>query len=403
MLLFKLGYVERVDFGITVSSGSMLRVQKQALLALPRAVTAASPRAVDFNISRPWFALTSTKVTAPARRSTLQICILGDNGVGKSSFVWNTTGLRAPGIGGDVEMGADYAKYSDSVVVGGCALRLDEVLAMSQQRNAPSRSSAAAEAHKILLSAVLPPTFYASVAAVPLEHVEKWLERSAASCDLVVLMFQCASAASLRTAMALESKLPTTVPRLYIATKTDTILSIETGTGGSGGSSGGVGTPGGGAGGGVFVPGRSAHSSSGSLKSGGGGGGGSGGGEYGNDSKVSREQRQAAHEAVLQTATLHISDNNLPPLALISTLTGDGMTDARSLIVDVATDPIKGMPRKNVKVGQSFMPSLKVVVATVAAISVTTLLAVYNKEVKDWINKLWSNFMNFRPTNILQQ
>jgi len=346
LLLYKLGYVERADLGVVPSSGPMETVQKQALLASAKQSFFSSM-------------FSPARVEAPAKRSTLQVCVLGDNGVGKSSFVWYLTGLRAPGIGGDFEIGVDYAKFNDCIVVGGCALKLNgekETSGTQVARKYSIAESASDKAHKKLLEEVLTPSYQLSVAAVPLDQVERWLQHCIQGCDLVVLMFQCGKPSSLKTCMALEARLPETVPRLYLASKTDLIFTSQALHAASAGSSG-------------------------SLK-----------GEYGNETRSSRESLKAAHESVLQTASLHIRERNLPALSMFSTLTGEGMTDATSLIVEVATDPTRGVPQRKSKPSETFVTSRAFV--TMAAVVVTlagaSLVARYNKEVKEW----WKQMMD---------
>jgi energy-coupling factor transporter ATP-binding protein EcfA2 len=353
VLLFKLGYVERADLGITASSGPMQSVLAQAL--------AASTKPSFF---RSLFL--PAKVPAPAPRSVLQVCVLGDNGVGKSSFVWSLTGLRAPGLGGDVEMGVEYSKFSEAIVVGGCALRLGSGVTASltggAARLGKGRSggdAVAAQAHAALLSEVLTESCELSIAAVPLDQAESWLEHCIHSCDLAVLMFQSANATSLKTAIALDARLPHTVPRLFVASKADTIPSAQ-------------------------VLSLGAHSPTQR-------------GEFGNQTRSSREALKAAHESVLQEASLHIQARGLPPLALLSTLTGDGVTEAYNTIVDVATDPTRGIPRKPTKDKSGFGISAPVVVVTTVVVGVASLalLARYNKGVRDWLDSVFLSTRTF--------
>lgn len=342
MLLFKLGYVERPDLGVVASPGPLESVQKQSLQA-----------STKHSFFRSLFM--PAKVEAPAPRSTLQVCVLGDNGVGKSSFVWYMTGLRAPGLSGDVEIGIDYSKYSDSIVVGGCSLKREELLVKSSP------------AQRDLLQATLTVSYQLSIAAVPLDQVEKWLDHCAASCDLVVLMFQCGKATSLKTAIALEARLPDSVPRLYLASKTDTIVAAHS---------------------------LNVSASTSSMRSDRSDRGDRAGdrAEYGNETRSSREALKAAHETVLQAASLHIKDRNLPPLAMLSTLSGEGISEACSLIVDVSTDPIRGIPRKTVKPSTSLITSPPFLAFSTLALGIATFtLWKYNKEVKDWFKHLFAS------------
>jgi hypothetical protein len=249
-------------------------------------------------------------------------------------------------------------------VVGGCSVKLPQN--EGGRKSAPGDASKPAKTHKELLHDMLTPTYYLSVAAVPLDQVEKWLEHCIESCDLVVLMFQCGKASSLQTCLALESRLPENVPRVYVASKTDLIFTSQA---------------------------LNMHSiSSNSLK-----------GEYGNETKSSRESLKASHESVLQTASLHIKERSLPALAMFSTLTGEGTGDVTSLIIDVATEPAKGVPPRKRKSSGNY-PSIHAVMAVTSVMlgALTISLAVrYQKEVKDWFNHMVDSTRSFFSAGLL--
>eukprot|EP00601_Ochromonadales_sp_CCMP2298_P020292 CAMPEP_0173324208 /NCGR_PEP_ID=MMETSP1143-20121109/30931_1 /TAXON_ID=483371 /ORGANISM="non described non described, Strain CCMP2298" /LENGTH=750 /DNA_ID=CAMNT_0014268231 /DNA_START=156 /DNA_END=2408 /DNA_ORIENTATION=+ len=322
-LLFKLGYVEREDLGVLASAGPLLRVQQQVL----------AHQKYSFYDSL-WL---RPMVDLPPRRDVLQVCVLGDNGVGKSSFVWRLSGLRAPGIGGDVELGVDYSKYNDCIVVGGCSQRLADVLSSRGVASPISGSvkkwgepsgkakqqaeAVRAEQDEVLRLAVSD-TYHLSIAAVPLDHVETWLAQCAAGCDLVLLMFQCADLESLRTAIALEERLPKDVPR--------------------------------------------------------------------------REQVLAEHEAVLEAALLHTQEQQLPAPQLLSTLTGEGLPAAYEQMVEVATDPHRGLPRASRAPRKSGVSiSTLRILSAVGIFSLSVVMLRYNKEVKDWIRQVCDSTREF--------
>jgi DNA-binding NarL/FixJ family response regulator len=217
---------------------------------------------------------------------------------------------------------------------------------------------------RALLRTVLTEPYHVSVAAVPLDQAEAWLENCAESCDLAVLMFQCANMQSLRTAIGLDARLPSHVPRLFLASKSDTIPSAQV-------LSLGVHSP--------SVSGR---------------------GEFGNTTRTTREALKSAHEAVLQEASLHLQARGLPPLALVSTLSGEGVTEAQNLILDVATDPERGLPKDKPKAAQSFALTLTSVASAAAIFTVVGSLTVgllwhFNPRVKEVLNEWWASLRKF--------
>lgn len=375
VLLFKLGYVERDDLGVVPSSGPMQSVLSQA------AAASAEPSFIRRLIS-------SRRPEAPTARSVLQVCVLGDDGVGKSSFVWQVTGMRAPGLVGDTDLGVQYAKFSEAILVGGWTEHHQHQHHVSGTQRPPTPqpqslsgtgsgtnlthlpiranvpggvgSTSDAGAHnKAPLRSVLTDPYQVSVTAVPLAQVEAWLETSVKSCDLVVLMFQCANVKSLSTAIILDAKLPPQVPRIFLASKSDTVPSPQ-------------------------VLSLGAHSPSSQR------------GEFGNQTRATRESMKAMHEKVLQEAASHLQARGLPPLALLSTLTGDGVVDAQHLIVDVATCPERGLPKDKPKAASGISVTASTVlwatglVASLGGLSVW-LLWTYNPKARDWINEWLAN------------
>lgn len=102
----------------------------------------------------------------PAPRRSVRICVLGDNRVGKSSFVWHLSGLIPPGIEADVEVGTDYPKPADTIVVGGCrqtTIRQSMIVAGTGATVAPVNTTAMASA--ITLAPHLTSPFFMSFSA----------------------------------------------------------------------------------------------------------------------------------------------------------------------------------------------------------------------------------------------
>lgn len=173
-------------------------------------------------------------------RSAIRVCLLGDNGVGKATFVWHVSRLRPPGAE-IVEVGADYRKPLDTIVVGGCSqlTAAPTVVAGALQRrrqqlseailnnitsvNSNSNNSGGLGGGLLPLpSHLTTPTFFMTFAAIPQEHYSYWVaEDGLANCDIAVLMFQCGNSDSLDIALQLEAGLPQEMPRVFVGTKVD--------------------------------------------------------------------------------------------------------------------------------------------------------------------------------------
>ena len=336
--MYKLGYVERSDLGTVPSSGTVPEVETQAVAA----ATKPSFFRSLFSTVRP---------ESPSPRSILQVCVLGGDGVGKSSFVWDLTGLRAPGLGDDVEIGSEYSKFSDAVVVGGCTVRRANMPAAKTSSTAESSGSMSSHSndhHRNALRGVLTDPFHLSISAIPLKNTDQWRESCVHSCDLVVLMFQCGVPESLEVAISLEQQLPATIPRIFVASKSDMIPSAQ-------------------------VIGLGSHTGSRS--------------EFGNETRSTREALKATHEHMLQEAYLHVNAHHLPALTQFSTLTGEGVDEAYSLIVDTVVDPQKGIPRQSS--AQKAGYHMSTAVALVTSLCVIGLGSVYmlHRPFKDWLNE----------------
>ena len=219
---------------------------------------------------------------------------------------------------------------------------------------------------------------------MPLDLVEKWLQSSIHTCDVAVLMYQCANPVSLDTALSLEALLPADMPRLYLASKVDliprstamlsssstTTMSMSSSTSSSSSSSSAMSS-------------KSSGSASASASA--------------TQRLLEAERRRrevilSAHERVLEKATLHLRENNLPPVQTISAVDEGGISDAYHAIIDLVTEPEKGIPHKDSK-PQSGLAGSRALVAVTAVVGLVSLSAVvyhYNKEVKDWLH----TFMN---------
>lgn len=195
VLLFKLGYAERGDYGIIASSGVVLDL-------IPKFTRRRSKLAV---FHRQVVNTILGKHHKPSvtlhPKQIVRVCILGDNNVGKSSYVWHISGLTPPGSHSTdniVERGIEYEKPIETIVIGGCA-----------------QSSIGDVEH------LTTPSYLLSLSAIPLEHVKTCSKVLLSSCDVVILMFQCGDIASFQLALDLEATLPHTLPRIFIGTKVD--------------------------------------------------------------------------------------------------------------------------------------------------------------------------------------
>lgn len=364
-LLYELGYAERVDLGIVTSSTTIQQLYFQQ----------RQQKASLWNPSHLLFPKEHQKVIP--QRSMIRIGILGDNRVGKSSFVWHMSNLRPPGVDDeDVEKSIDYEKPLETIVIGGCmmsrrslhsnksynhengfiaALAGNSGAALSSSSSPPmssrtsSNTSSPASLHKTSSSggnsqgddnqSYLPDTFQLSFAAIPLEHSDKWKEHCLSSCDVILLMFQCGDMESLETVMKLEKELPSRMPRLYIASKSDLLL-------------------------------NQSYQHPTNL-----------GAKY-------KELRQA-HELVLQTITLHIQEHQLLPVLMTSTISNTGIEETMEAIRSVVTNPMQGIPlHERKEKTASYGKPLMLLTAAVTITSLSVFLVKYHKEVKDWFDQM---------------
>lgn len=327
MLLFKLGYVERDDLGVKIAEGNVLNIASCYIYDSLWTSVASSLNFVP-------------KADVIEPRATVKVCVLGDNRVGKSSFVWRLSGLKVPGSD-EVEKGVENVKKADSVVIGGfCKKRSNRTAAFA------TASSAVAEKGSDVLHAApttvkhLKGKYYLSISSVPLEVSQTWIARNIVSCDLVVLMFECGHVESLETVLELEKLLPPNIPRIFLASKSD-LLPVS----------------------------RSVASAVGNA-----------------EDDITRR-----HEIVLQKITLHLQEEGLLPVQMLSSTTGDGICSTVASIASIMEDPETAIPVKHRRqqTTSSWLSTKSVaVVAAAVGIMAMTLIIRYNKDLKAWIKDL---------------
>lgn len=338
ILLFKLGYAERGngDYGIIPSAGVVVDV-------IPKFARRRSQFAVFYRRVIATLIGGKSRQNASFKAQTelhpkqvVRVCILGDNSVGKSSFVWHVSGLTPPGSlsssrNNILERGAEYEKPIETIVIGGCAQTASAIQ--------PAANTAAA-----VVEHLTSPSYLLSLSAIPLEHVKKWSTKSLSSCDIAILMFQCGDANSLQLAYELEEMLPTKLPRIFLGSKVDFFVSPKSN---------------------VNV----------SLL---------------NSSKMHVDKLEM-HEKVLQDVTLHLMENDLPNVILTSTQDeGIAITDALQLIHNVLQAPLTAIPLKHRPRPLKFYQQPSTAIAISAAIGVASVAAMFlvssssYKEVKEW-------------------
>jgi hypothetical protein len=345
-LLFSLGYAEREELGTCVSSPPLGR---------PDAGTsgvASSNSAADkdaegriattgggiFDLLSSTLSLGGTSAALAAAhnklvpRSTLKICVLGDNSVGKSSFVWNISGVPAPGIP-DVEKGVKNAKSQDAVIVGGVCVPLrgmlrftpnggDRAVLLPDGRRLSDAEGGRRGTDSILGADStledLQNVLYLCVSAIPRDQTASWLATHAESCDMALLMFDCGSEETFNTAVAMEQLLPDGMPRLFLGSKADL--------------------------GDDEMAARATDSSS-------------------SSSSRSSSTRHNNHKlsAAVQSAAFYVQQHDLPPVMQTSIVSGDGIREVLGAVRDVALQPLGAVPvaqRPGRPAAAAFYPSL---------------------------------------------
>jgi GTPase SAR1 family protein len=213
-------------------------------------------------------------------RKLIRIGILGDRGVGKQSFIWRVTGLTPPGSISltssmmtvesslSIERGAgDYAKPIDSVLFGGCMQSLQTHSNHNNNNNNHNSNNISNNNNTInnsynhliatavtsfshyatttlsTLTTTTPTTpttntsntssttqhiaseYFLAMMALPLDEFQRDATQYLQVCDLIILMFQCGNQDSLNTVYLVEEQLPQDLPRIYIGSKSDLVVS----------------------------------------------------------------------------------------------------------------------------------------------------------------------------------
>eukprot|EP01038_Epipyxis_sp_PR26KG_P011990 gene11990-16052_t len=212
ILLFRLGYVERSDFGIVNSLPSLfeLHYPKSYFPLFNNFIIFAKQL---FNKNKALKSIKSNN-NIHNHKSIIKIAVFGDNNVGKSSFVWKMSGLNAPGEI-DIEKGMENMKAEDSVVIGGFILSNNH------------------ESHERDYNK----SVFISLAAVPMNHLEAWLSINIETIDIIIFMYQVGDINSLNTIINIEEdfidknnelkKKNQSIPRLYIGNKSDLIPNLQ--------------------------------------------------------------------------------------------------------------------------------------------------------------------------------
>eukprot|EP01039_Chlorochromonas_danica_P004509 gene4509-4945_t len=344
ILLFKLGYVDRPDLGLVGSKGTVRTLQEE----YDRLKTPKSSWPSLF-----YSPFSSSSNNNPFRkRTTANICVLGDNGVGKSSLVYHLSDLTPPGARDilGVEKGQSGQKAFESIVVGSCMVDIGHLnenpasvasgphssMAVVQ----PSHGVASKDSCKNISDK--PPSvghlknpLCTVFTAIPKEHIQQWMKTSIHSCDCVVIVFQCGDLSSLQYAWKVNEMLPDHIPRLFVAQKVD------------------------------LLQGASRYKNSDLLRK---------------------------HEEVLEAAVLYASEHDLPKVHCISTMNASGMKEFMITVEDVLLHPLKGLPKryKIAREAAAFNTRVLIYLSTaVSIVSLSTLLWRYNKEVKSWLHQLW--------------
>jgi hypothetical protein len=347
--LFSLGYAERGDLGTRVSSAPLNRSNVAAVVGSASNTNLVTSGTNGATASL--FDVFSSKVSigrTPARsahkllpRSTLKICVLGDNGVGKSSFVWNISGVPAPGVP-DVEKGVKNAKSQDTVIIGGVCVPLRGRLRFtpfsslagggggggedgndsggdrSSQPGGGRRMSDAEGGRRGTDSILgadstledLNNVCYLCVSAIPRDQTASWFATNAESCDMALLMFDCGSEDTFNTAVAMEQSLPDGMPRLFLGSKSDL-----------------------------------------------------GDDEMAEAVAALRANRNSGGRlpSAVQSAAFHVQQHDLLPVLQTSVVTGEGIREVLSTVRDVALVPLKAVPvsqRPGPPAASAFYPSL---------------------------------------------
>ena len=174
VLLYRLGYADQSDLGIQVNEGRLSNNYNRKTIS---------------------------------NRSVLHVCVLGDVGVGKTSFLRALSGLNKSGTDDSlsesmISNNSDILESKSGVFMHGSCYRY-----ITGHSSSSSSSSS---------SIVLNNTVYIVATEVPFKEAANWLQGHGESYDAVVLLFNDIMI-SFETAKQLEALIPENVPRLYFA------------------------------------------------------------------------------------------------------------------------------------------------------------------------------------------
>lgn len=372
ILLHKLGYVFRADYGLQVSEGPVYSLYRR----------------LHKKPERSWRMFFYKDVPAlPLPRRSIKVCVLGDNNVGKSSFVWHVSGLRPPGTNEDVELGTDYPKPVDNIVIGGCrqtsvrpsslSMHLPTTGAIPQNTSATASfnvggamngsgatmavttPATTAAMVSVTLAPHLTSPYFISFFAIPVEHYDHWVVKGVSNCDVAIVMFQCGSLESLDMALDIEQALPIDLPRIFVGTKLDLVRPVRS-------------SP------------STINSPSNTSKI-----------NEMDDAEIQPKQiLLAEHSKVMDKITAYTQAEGLPKVTLISTVEEtQGISDTLDNLRSVLVTPEWGLPLTNRRALHKKPSSLLenprfLISTTIGFVSLTAALVFYRKEVKDWMNSL---------------
>lgn len=340
--MFQLGYCDRSDNGLVLSDGTISQLyqkvasRKTGIFSSLSSSTGGNSSRSEGRNYRKHLMLEGNNLSSIRPRSTIKICILGDNDVGKSSLVWSLSKLRLPGFryfSEDLETSADYEKPEENIVIGGSILPIiREVVGnhgnVNRERGTsdmsegnspispPVHTATATTSHYTASTAAvntktykvdyLSSYVYISIAAIPYDHMNIWSTYCLDNYDLVLLMFNCIDKESLDTALDIDHYLPEYIPRLFICSKVDLLTSTNSNGNGM------------------------VTSSSSEIHS-----------PLANTTRVHH-----VYEEINEQIHLYISEEGLLPCINLSTVTGDGIIEIINQMKAVLTNPYQAIPRR---------------------------------------------------------
>jgi hypothetical protein len=207
-MLYRLGYVDRPrDKGIT-STAPIVKPSK------------------------------SMKYHSFAAKSIIRVCIFGRNGIGKRSFVWALSTM--PSIHREPTLTAPFDN-NDSTSIQNASIGIESKSSSNNVENDESSSSFVLQddfelvtGGCIISSKSSSPNEainrYLLATAVPYDLSQAWIESESSAYDLAILVFRSDWQDSLQDAMIIESHLPPTLPRIFVAMKADIIPASSTPT-----------------------------------------------------------------------------------------------------------------------------------------------------------------------------